>query len=151
MKNRRWYFRRNRKLACWFVFLPSEWYHVFLNKNNAWKISNKRKLSVFFHEMSVYRAVLLWILPALATKKGAKGSPWMSGTDTGLRMSSITPGTKYWYPLRRPRDLRPSKAVMVPFPIICSGLCAMYERLPKERNGETHLYLTKVEQGSRGQ
>lgn len=48
MKNRRWYFRSNRKLACWFVFLPSEWYHVFLNKNNSWKISNKRKSLCFF-------------------------------------------------------------------------------------------------------
>lgn len=54
-KNKRWYFRSYRKLACQFVFLPSEWYHVFLNKNNSWKISNK-SLSVFFHEMCVYWA-----------------------------------------------------------------------------------------------
>lgn len=93
MKNKRWYFRSYRKLACQFVFLPSEWYHVFLNKNNSWKISNKRKsLSVFFHEMCVYWAALLWTLPALATREDVTRSPWMSGTNTGLGMSSTSPG-----------------------------------------------------------
>lgn len=92
MKNKRWYFRSYRKLACQFVFLPSEWYHVFLNKNNSWKFSNKRSLSVFFHEMCVYWAALLWTLPALATREDVTRSPWMSGTSTGLGMSSTTLG-----------------------------------------------------------
>lgn len=93
MKNKRWYFGSYRKLAFQFVFLPSEWYHVFLNKNNWWKISNKRKsLWVFFHEMCVYWEALLWTLPALATREDVTRSSWMSGTNTGLGMSTTAPG-----------------------------------------------------------
>lgn len=132
MKNKRWYFRSYRKLARQFVFLPSEWYHAFLNKNNSWKISNKRKsLSVFFHEMCVYWAALLWTLPALTTREDVTRSPWMSGTNTERVAQLLASRHPALREVSKGRQLR--KVVIVPFPIICSGLC---EHLPKEKNEE---------------